>query len=67
MSHPGFDPITLDAYDVYIVIIMVRAKGQGPTIDWLCYVLDLKLSPMVYRGMRNILCFSSCKYASIIN
>ena len=43
------------------------AKGQGPTIDRLCYVLDLNLSPMVYRGMRHILWLSSCKYASIIN
>ena len=43
------------------------AKGQGPTTDRLCYVLDLNVSPMVYRGMRRILCLSSCKYASIIN
>ena len=27
------------------------AKDQGPTIDRLCYVLDLNLSPMVYWGM----------------
>ena len=65
VSRPGLDPVTLDVYDVYIIKgSWCGAKGQGPAVDRLCYVLGFKLSPMVYRGIRHILCWPSCKYAS---
>ena len=42
VSHPGFDPIALDVHDLYIVNDHgAELKGQGPTIYWLCYFLDL--------------------------
>ena len=51
VSRPGLDPVTLDVYDVYIIKgSWCGAKGQGPAIDRLCYVLGFKSSPIEYRG-----------------
>ena len=64
---PHFDPVVLDVYDVYIVNDHgVELKAKAPPLIGHAMFWDLKLSPMVYRGMRHILCWSSCKYASII-
>ena len=48
-----------------IQLVEVFSQPSFSHID-VPYVLDLNLSPMVYRGVRHILCLSSCKYASII-
>ena len=65
MQCPGFDPLTLDVYDVYFVNDHgVELKAKAP--PWIGYAMfwDLNLSPKVYRGMRHIICWPSCKYAS---
>ena len=43
------------------------AKGQGPTIDRLCYVLGFKIVADGISGHAAYIKLSSCKYASIIN
>ena len=43
MSHPGFDPIALDVYDVYIVNdhgVELKAKAP-PLIDYVMFGFEL--------------------------
>ena len=56
MSRPGLDPVTLDVYDIYIYCNDhgVELKAKTPPLISNAMFWDLKLSPMVYRGMQHI-------------
>ena len=54
LSHPSFDPIALDVYDVYIVNDHgVELKAKAPPLISNA-MFGFKLSPMAYRGMQYI-------------
>ena len=64
-------PVLTPLHSMYMMYILndhgVELKAKAPPLIDYAMFWDLNLSPMVYRGMRHILCLSSCKYASIIN
>ena len=58
MSRPGFDPVALDVYDVYIVNDHgVELKAKAPPLIGYAMFWDLNRHRFKYRGVRHILKF----------